>query len=420
MEYVPGTNLQQYAGQARPSVRTAARLVADLARVVAALHRKGVVHLDIKPKNVLMDEAGRPRLIDFGLARLRHAWGDTAEGSSGGTLAYMAPEQARGEADKVGPACDIFSLGGLLYFLITGKAPFGGGSSDDRWRRARACDFDREALQGPGIPRGLARVVLRAMAAEPHLRYPSADALAAELEAFLRRPYRVAAIAGLLAGAAAVVGVLSTHPGPGPVRTAVDVGVEPLRVEAFEVVLHRRNPPKVLGPIGVDAFEARYQDDDVRVHARLSVPAYTYLIALNPDGSEQLCLPARQDVAPPRAAALGFPQDPSIGFGLTDGVGLQAFVLIASRRPLPPYSEWRRALVDFPWKPAQASGVWRYDGASFRTDVQRGQARPLAGLPLPLVAACRALQARPGVDAIHSVAFPVQPSSETDGRPTPP
>jgi hypothetical protein len=92
MEYVPGTNLQQYAGQAHPTARTAAGLMTRLARVVGAVHRKGLIHLDIKPKNVLMDEAGRPRLIDFGLARLRHAWGDAAEGSSGGTLAYMPPE----------------------------------------------------------------------------------------------------------------------------------------------------------------------------------------------------------------------------------------------------------------------------------------------------------------------------------------
>ena len=95
MEHVPGTNLQQHATQTRLGVRTATGIVARLARVVGALHRKGVVHLDIKPKNVLMDEAGHPRLIDFGLARLRHAWGDEAAAFSGGTLAYMAPEQAR-------------------------------------------------------------------------------------------------------------------------------------------------------------------------------------------------------------------------------------------------------------------------------------------------------------------------------------
>jgi serine/threonine protein kinase len=417
MEYVPGTTLQQYAGQTRPGVRPAAALVAELARVVGALHRRGVVHLDIKPKNVLMDEAGRPRLIDFGLARLRPAWGDAAEESSGGTLAYMAPEQARGEAESGCPACDVFALGGVLYFLITGKAPFEGESSDDQWRRARACDFDRAALRRRGIPRDLARVVLRAMAAEPQHRHPSADSLAADLEAYLRRPYWVAVLACLLASAALAVIFWSYRPETRPALAAFEVRTEPLRVEAFEVELHRRNPPKTLGPIGVSAFEARYQDDDVRVHARLSAPAYCYLIALNPDGSEQLCLPASRDVAPPTGATLRYPPDPGAGFGLTDGVGLQVFVLVAARRPLPPYSAWRRTLKEFPWRPTHAAGVWRYDGVSFRTDVQRGAVRPLADLPPPLEAVCRALKTCPGVDVIHSVAFPVKPMPQMDALP---
>ena len=95
MEYVPGTNLHQFAVQNRPSFRRVAAIGAELARVVGTLHRRGVVHQDIKPKNVLMDEAGLPRLIDFGLASLKHAWEDAVETPSGGTLAYMAPEQAR-------------------------------------------------------------------------------------------------------------------------------------------------------------------------------------------------------------------------------------------------------------------------------------------------------------------------------------
>jgi predicted Ser/Thr protein kinase len=419
MEYVPGANLQQYAMQNQPGARRVAALVAELARVLGALHRRGLVHQDIKPRNVLIDEAGRPRLIDFGLARLRHAWGNAADESSGGTLAYMAPEQARGEIAKVGPAGDIFALGGVLYFLIAGKAPFEGGSSDDQWRRARACDFDRAVLRGRGIPRHLARVALKAMADEPQRRYSSADALAADVEAYLHRPYRIAVLAGLLFCAALAVISWSQWPQPRPGPAAAEVRTEPLRVESLEVELHRRNPPQALGPIGVSAFEARYQDD-IRVHARLSAPAYYYLIALNPDGSDQLCLPASRDIAPPPGATLSFPHDPRAGFGLTDGVGLQAFVLVASRRQLPPYSKWRQTLKEFPWKPARAAGVWHYDGDSFRTDVQRGEVRPLADLPLPLEAACRALKSRPGVDAIRSVAFPVIPMPQTDGRFTPP
>jgi predicted Ser/Thr protein kinase len=419
MEYVPGTNLQQFAAQNRPGFRRVAALVAELARVIGVLHRRGVVHQDIKPKNVLMDESGRPRLIDFGLAQLKHAWGDAAETPSGGTLAYMAPEQARGETERAGPAADVFALGAVLYFLVTGKAPFEGATPEVRWRRAQACDFDRAALKRRGIPRGLARIVLRAMAADPRERPASAEALAADLEAYLRRPYGIAVLACLLVSAASAAIIWSHWTGRRPDAVAVADSALPLRIESLEVELYRRNPPGLLGPIGVSAFEARYQDD-VRVHARLSAPGYCYLIALNPDGLEELCLPATRDAAPPLVAVLSFPNDPRAGFGLTDGVGLQAFVLVASRRRLPPYSTWRRTLKELPWKPTDAVGVWRYDGDSFRTDVERGDVRPLADLPHPLEAACRALKSHTGVDAIHSVAFPVKPMPETERSFPPP
>jgi serine/threonine protein kinase len=126
MEYVRGPHLEQFARQRPPSPRQAAALVAPVAQALAAAHRRGVVHRDVKPKNILIDEAGRPRLIDFGLARLEDAWhqAPSEEGEVAGTLAYMPPEQAR-DAAEVGPRSDVFSLGGVLYFLLTGKPLYG-------------------------------------------------------------------------------------------------------------------------------------------------------------------------------------------------------------------------------------------------------------------------------------------------------
>jgi hypothetical protein len=99
---------------------------------------------------------------------------------------------------------------------------------------------------------------------------------------------------------------------------------------------------------------------------------------------------------------------------------LQAFVLIASKEPLPPLADWLKEAGELPWAKTLAEGVWRYDGSEFATDAERGELRPLADLPKPLAAACRALRLRPGVEAIQAIAFPVKPRPDSDGRATPP
>jgi hypothetical protein len=423
MEFVRGRNLKQVAEQSRPSARQAAAWVAEIARALEYAHRRGVVHQDIKPQNILLDESGRPRLIDFGMARWRHAWSDGQAGPSGGTLAFMAPEQARGESERIGAPSDLFALGGVLHFLLTGQAPFGGETRDEQWRRAIHCDFDRSALRTKRVPDRLERIVLKAMAAEPGDRYASAEEMAGALDAFGRRPRRLALQAGVLLLGALVFGIWSlwwrparestpapriplsdVHSGP----TSAQPASQSLRIESFQVVLHRRAPDDPVGLVGINAFAGRFAQD-ARIQARLSRPAYCFLIALNPDGSTQLCDPETPATAPVATTTIDYPSDPGSGFGLTDGVGTQAFVLVTSAKPLPPYAQWSRKLGSLPWKPVAAEDVWRYDGRSFDRDTRRGEVRPLADLPPPLEAACRALQRGPDIEAIRALAFPVQP-----------
>src|SRR4029077_13425567 len=104
------------------------------------------------PRNILIDEAGRSRIIDFGMARLVHGWADPRAQPEGGTAAYMAPEQARGENERINARSDIFALGGVLYFLLTGRAPFQGRDRLDELDRARSCAFDRGALRAAKAP----------------------------------------------------------------------------------------------------------------------------------------------------------------------------------------------------------------------------------------------------------------------------
>jgi hypothetical protein len=160
--------------------------------------------------------------------------------------------------------------------------------------------------------------------------------------------------------------------------------------------------------------------DLVRVRATFSRPAYAYLIALNPDGKDQLCLPVggRSPDAPRRE--LDFPEDPRDYFGLTDGVGIQAFVLVASDRPLPAYDAWKSQLPGgLAWSPSVGSSdaLWTYDGPPAPDPARRrGQARGdivrRQAAPEPLVTLCDRLRQSPGVSAVCAVAFPVKTDQE--------
>jgi hypothetical protein len=340
----------------------------------------------------------------------------------------MAPEQARGETHRISAASDIFALGGVLYFLFTGKTPFPGATRSEQWQRASQCAFDRAALSSSAVPRSLERIVLSAMAAEPDARFVSAGEMANALDAFLARPRRLALAAAALVLAALAVAASALWPrlrpglapaagngraeaatSPSTPNPAKSAGVrEPMRVDSFQVILHQRTADDPAGPIGANVFASR-SNQDARIKARLNTPAYCFLIALNPDGSTELCVPEDQAVAPSKTAMIEYPTDATSGFALIDGLGTQAFVLVVSEKPLGTYSQWSASGFDvLPWKPVGDAGVWRYDGRSFDRDVERGGVRRLADLPLPLEATCRALQAGPGISAIRAVAFPVR------------
>lgn len=190
MEYVRGRDLYKSTRQERPTPRQAARIVAAVARAVAEAHRRGITHQDITPRNIILGEDDRPRLIDFGLARLRRAWSESAEEPIGGTPGFMAPEQARGEAAAIGPSSDIFALGGVLYYLLVGQPPFVGENPYLVLQRTSEGEPDLSPLRIAHAPRTLAAICRRALATDPLRRYPSADVLAGDLERYLRQPRR--------------------------------------------------------------------------------------------------------------------------------------------------------------------------------------------------------------------------------------
>jgi hypothetical protein len=184
-----------------------------------------------------------------------------------------------------------------------------------------------------------------------------------------------------------------------------------LQVLSLQVSHYRGEQATQVGDLGYSSFTA-WCDDDVRVQVRLNRPAYCYLIAFNADGTEQLCSPREKTAAPSLADAINYPTRPWTYFGLTDGTGLQAFVLVAALEPLPPYEQWRSGGGATLWQHSEAGGVWRFDGRQFELlEVQRARERERGGPPPALVTLCDFFLRRPGVAAFEVFAFPVRPKA---------
>jgi WD40 repeat protein/tetratricopeptide (TPR) repeat protein len=186
LEYVEGGSLSEaLKGRPQPP-RQAAEVVEQLARAAQFAHDQGVVHRDIKPANVLLTPDGTAKLSDFGLAReTRVEQHLTQSGLVIGTPSYMAPEQAHGSSQKVGPAADVHALGVLLYEMLTGRPPFRGPTMLDTLVQVMHQEAASLSRVRPGLPRDLATICHHCLEKEPARRYPSAGALADDLHRFL-------------------------------------------------------------------------------------------------------------------------------------------------------------------------------------------------------------------------------------------
>ena len=184
MEYIDGVTLNELARTQRLSFQKIADLIAHIADGLAAAHHKGVYHRDVKPGNVLVEHAGFPRIVDFGLS-IREEERTAATHKIAGSLPYMSPEQVRGDILRIDGRSDIWSLGVMLYELLTDRLPFWADSIQRVFLEITEGDPDLPTKRNPRVPSGLERLTMKCLSKSVEERFESADQLSKELRAWI-------------------------------------------------------------------------------------------------------------------------------------------------------------------------------------------------------------------------------------------
>jgi serine/threonine protein kinase len=200
MKFIEGGQVDEVVKRTPMSIRHAAELIAKVARTVHYAHEHGILHRDIKPGNILLDEKGEPHLTDFGLARLIESESTVTRTMEVlGTPSYMAPEQAVGNNAAVSNTTDVYGLGAVLYQLLTGHPPFAGGTTYETIKLLEDTEPRSPRLWNPKIDRDLSTICLKCLEKDPKRRYSSALVLAEDLERWLKYEPILARHTGIIA-----------------------------------------------------------------------------------------------------------------------------------------------------------------------------------------------------------------------------
>lgn len=349
-EYVAGRTLRDEAKGTTIEAHRAAKITADLARTIEQVHRRGVLHRDLKPTNVLIDAQGRTRVLDFGLGTMASIWTEARDIDTrlAGTLPYMAPEQATGQPGTLGPWTDVYGLGAILYELLTGRPPHDlrGLTLQQALDRIRSGNIGRPTKLQPRVPKDLESIVMRALDAEPSKRYANAG----ELEAALRKmssrgslPLRqaIAVLVAVFAIGAAYLFIPRDPIDPPSSTTAAKPSGPPITIDRtvppLEAQLNVRvwsGAGKANGGISITdpgALPVR-NGEQIHIDASLNRNAYLYLIWIGTDGKVTRLDEGGSD-APPRSE-LHSPAKLDEGWEVIGTPGVETIVLLASGRLL--------------------------------------------------------------------------------------
>ena len=187
MKFVEGGQLDEVVRREPMSTRRAAELLVKIARTVQFAHEHGILHRDIKPGNILLDQQGEPHLTDFGLARLIEQESTITNSFDVlGTPSYMAPEQAAGNTKELTAAADVYALGAVFYQMLTGQPPFAGGTTYETIRLVMETEPRNPRIWNPKVDVDLSTICLKCLEKNPKKRYETAETLAQDVERWLR------------------------------------------------------------------------------------------------------------------------------------------------------------------------------------------------------------------------------------------
>ncbi|MCL4207060.1 MAG: DUF1080 domain-containing protein [Pirellulaceae bacterium] len=306
MAYIEGRPLSEYIRQGKPvTERQAATVVRAVALALQEAHARGIVHRDIKPSNIMINTRNEPVIMDFGLARRneREEVALTRSGALLGTPAYMAPEQARGLTEAIGPCSDIFSLGVILYELLAGRRPFR-GELIEVLSQILTAEPEPPTVHRPGLDPQLEGICLKAMAKRPADRFGSAKEMATALQIYLRGTQKTAGagpavqpsstLAPAVASASPVAGAASvpsaqTEPSqprsllpPDPLaeRVASPLIASAVAPPRFAPATPATSAPAVsLGKPSISVGKGRRTPGKKRGAPRRNLPPWTWIVA---------------------------------------------------------------------------------------------------------------------------------------------
>ena len=180
--FIQGLGLDQILKNRRPEPAEVLAWMSAVARAVHHAHGKGIFHRDLKPRNILIDDAGKPHVLDWGLAWRKGDISEKGVQKIIGAPAYMSPEQARGEEERLTPAADVYSLGAILYQLVTGKPPFEAETSWKTLQMAMSLPPQPPTELNSALDPRIEKVIMTCLSKDPGQRYSSAGALADDID----------------------------------------------------------------------------------------------------------------------------------------------------------------------------------------------------------------------------------------------